>query len=568
MSPSRPPSRPSLTSAPAQGSTLGGTIVTIHGRHFRAQGHSLVKKVTFGKSAATKVHVRSATLITVRAPRGSSTVNVRVTTTAGRSAKVSADRYAYTAPVVPVVGGLSPTTGSKLGGTIVTITGSSFTGASAVAFGGHAATSFTVPSDGQIVATAPAGTGAVDVTVTAPAGTSATSATDQFTYYAPATVTGVSPTFGPAVGGTTVTITGSVLFAASAVNFGTASASFTRISNSKIVATAPAGTGTVDVTVTTPAGTSATSPADRFIYATQIAVNAGDNQTATAGSAVATAPSVLVSDGHGNPVAGVSVTFAVASGGGSLTGGSATTDASGIATAGGWTLGTGAGPNTLTATGAGLSLTFHATGAAGAATQMSVNAGDNQTATAGSAVATAPSVLVSDGHGNPVAGVNVTFAVASGGGSASGSPVTTDAAGIATAGGWTLGTSAGPNTLTATGAGLSPVTFHATGAAGAATHLLVTAPAAGTAGVSFDVTVTAEDAYGNTAAGYRGTVTFSSSDPAATLPGDYTFTGGDGGSHTFGSGATLFTAGGQTVTAVDTGTSSITGTSDTVSVSP
>ena len=251
--------------SPVHGSTLGGNTVTIRGRHFAAHGHSLVRKVTFGKRAATKVKVHSATWITVRVPKGSGTVDVRVTTAAGTSAKLSADRYTYKVPA-PRVTGLSPTAGSTLGGATVTISGSGFSGASAVTFGTSAASSFSLSSAGKIVATAPAGTDTVDVTVTTPVGTSATSAADRYNYYAPAAVTGLSPTTGPAAGGTTVTITGSVLYAASAVKFGTSAAVHTVISNSKIVATAPAGTGTVDVRVTTPAGTSAVVTADRYTY--------------------------------------------------------------------------------------------------------------------------------------------------------------------------------------------------------------------------------------------------------------------------------------------------------------
>ena len=58
-------------------------------------------------------------------------------------------------------------------------------------------------------------------------------------------------------------------------------------------------------------------------------------------------------------------------------------------------------------------------------------------------------------------------------------------------------------------------------------------PAATTAGTSLSVTVTAEDAYDNAATGYTGTVHFTSSDGQAVLPGDYTFTAGDAGAHTF-----------------------------------
>ena len=95
--------------------------------------------------------------------------------------------------------------------------------------------------------------------------------------------------------------------------------------------------------------------------------------------------------------------------------------------------------------------------------------------------------------------------------------------------------------------------------AAAASILSVTGPATATAGTAFTFTVTALDPYGNKATSYRGTVHFTSSDPRAVLPGDYTFTSANNGSHSFTSGATLKTAGPQSITATDTLTSSITG---------
>src|SRR5439155_1231314 len=80
------------------------------------------------------------------------------------------------------------------------------------------------------------------------------------------------------------------------------------------------------------------------------------------------------------------------------------------------------------------------------------------------------------------------------------------------------------------------------------------------AGASLTVTVPAQDAFGNTATGYRGTTHFTSTDAQALLPGTYRFTPGDNRVHTFNSGVTLRTAGSQTVTATYTVTSSITGT--------
>ncbi len=80
-------------------------------------------------------------------------------------------------------------------------------------------------------------------------------------------VTSLSPATGAEAGGTQITITGAGFTSASAVSFGEHSASsFEVVSASTIKATAPPGANTVDVKVTTPGGTSATSAADRFTY--------------------------------------------------------------------------------------------------------------------------------------------------------------------------------------------------------------------------------------------------------------------------------------------------------------
>ncbi|MFN3878694.1 MAG: putative Ig domain-containing protein, partial [Brevundimonas sp.] len=135
-------------------------------------------------------------------------------------------------------------------------------------------------------ATAPAGTGTVDIRVTTGGGTSATSATDQYTYVAAPTVTAISPSSGPTTGGTTVVITGTQFSGATAVTFGaTAATGFTVNSAAQITATAPAGTGTVDIRVTTGGGTSATSAADQYTYVAAPGVlTQPSNQTAAAGA--------------------------------------------------------------------------------------------------------------------------------------------------------------------------------------------------------------------------------------------------------------------------------------------
>lgn len=85
-------------------------------------------------------------------------------------------------PIPPVLSKLKPKSGSAAGGTTVTITGTGFTGATAVKFGDTLAKAFKVESSTTIEAESPAGTGKVDVTVTTGGGTSATSSKDRFTY--------------------------------------------------------------------------------------------------------------------------------------------------------------------------------------------------------------------------------------------------------------------------------------------------------------------------------------------------------------------------------------------------
>ena len=88
-------------------------------------------------------------------------------------------------------------------------------------------------------------------------------------------VSGLSPSDGSAAGGTEVTISGTKLTGATAVHFGTkAATSFEDVSANTVTAIAPAGTGTVDVTVTTPAGITAPEPDDRFTYLSKPAVSA------------------------------------------------------------------------------------------------------------------------------------------------------------------------------------------------------------------------------------------------------------------------------------------------------
>jgi len=121
---------------------------------------------------------------------------------------------------------------------------------------------------------------------------------------------------------------------------------------------------------------------------------------------------------------------------------------------------------------------------------------------------------------------------------------------------------AGSQTITA----LDTITATITGTLGisvrpaAAASLTLDAPASVTAGATFPFTVTLKDRFGNVATGYRGTVHFTTSDPVllAAVPGNYTFTSADAGTHSFS--ATLWTPPSQTITATDTVTPSLTAT--------
>lgn len=99
--------------------------------------------------------------------------------------------------------------------------------------------------------------------------------------------------------------------------------------------------------------------------------------------------------------------------------------------------------------------------------RVSIHTGNNQAVSAGTAVPTAPAIRVTDLGNTPVAGVAVTFAVASGGGTITGASTTTNAQGVAAVGSWTLGANPGTNTLTASVSGSAyqgnPATFSATG---------------------------------------------------------------------------------------------------------
>ncbi len=186
---------------------------------------------------------------------------------------------------------------------------------------------------------------------------------------------------------------------------------------------------------------------------------------ALVGQAVTPPPAVLVVDIFGNPVPGATVTFTVSQGGGSITGGTASTDASGVAQVGSWTLGTVVGGNALRAqiTG-GASLSFTAQGL----TSAPVLAATTSTAQTGYLrfpVTNVPRVLVKDALGRPLAGVPVTFAVTGGDATVTGGTALSGADGVAAPADWRLGQGSSSTVAATAGLGATPVTFTATGVA-------------------------------------------------------------------------------------------------------
>jgi hypothetical protein len=314
---------PTITNVtPNAGPNAGGSPeLTISGTDFSGTEFSATK-LTFGGtdvnvatsfpcsgSSAGCFHVDSATAISAFPPAGSGQVDITVTTasTDGTSMQTSttsaADTFAY-APV-PTVTSISPTTGSTSGGTPVTVTGTDFQGTgfttTDVSVGSKDVTTacgsapcFTVTNATTLTVKVPSGSpGPVDIEVTTPGGTSASSSADVYTYVAGPAVTGVAPKAGPIAGGNTVVVTGSTFTGATDVFIDAVDiqqvcpgspgvACFTINSTTQItIDNMPAhGAGTIDITVATSGGTSATSSADTYAYApvptvTSVNPNAG-----------------------------------------------------------------------------------------------------------------------------------------------------------------------------------------------------------------------------------------------------------------------------------------------------
>ncbi len=189
-------------------------------------------------------------------------------------------------------------------------------------------------------------------------------------------------------------------------------------------------------------------------------VVAGGGQSAVVTNFVSIAPSVRVRDGNGNALSGIVVRYSVQSGGGTVTGDSARTDANGVAPSGSWRLGSITGAQSLRATAQSASVTITATATPGPPAVIVPVTSQSAAALVAASITPVPTIEVRDGFGNALPGVAASFTVTLGGGTVTGGSATTDANGRAAVGSWTLGSAAGLNRLIAR-AGNASLVFEA-----------------------------------------------------------------------------------------------------------
>jgi gliding motility-associated-like protein len=221
---------PTITSFTPTSGAIGSTV-TFTGTNFTG-----ATAVSFNGTAATTFSATNATTLTATVPTGATTGTIAVTTPGGTATSATS----FTVVPVPTITSFTPTTATT--GATVTLTGTNFTGATAVSFNGTAATSFTVVSATSITVTVPSGASTGTITVTTAGGT-ATSASSLTLPIPPPTITSFSPTSGAA--GSAVTITGTGFNA-------TASNNVVRLNGMKCTVTNATATS---LTVTVPSGT-------------------------------------------------------------------------------------------------------------------------------------------------------------------------------------------------------------------------------------------------------------------------------------------------------------------------
>ena len=230
---------PTIASISPTTGKVGGSVIVTGG------GFTGATDVAFGGLSTTFV-VDSDTQITATVPMGALTGKITVVAPGGTAVSTA------TFKVQPSITGFTPASGPV--GTTVVITGTAFTGATAVTFNGLPATTFTVDSYSQITATVPCCGASGKIKVTTPGGNGSSPSS----FKVPASISGFSPGSGPV--GTTVVITGVAFTGTTAVAFGgIAAVTFTVDSDTQITVVVPAGATTGKIKVTTGGGSVSSS---------------------------------------------------------------------------------------------------------------------------------------------------------------------------------------------------------------------------------------------------------------------------------------------------------------------
>jgi len=245
-----------------------GTVVTISGTNL-----ATITGVAFAGTSATGVSATASSVTATVAP-GTPVGAAAVVVSDGTTTYTAAATFNVTAPIpIPTITGFTPDRGPA--GTVVTLSGTDFTGATAVRFNGTAASSYTVTNATTITVTAPTGATTGPVTVTTGGGT-ATSGTSFSVENAVPTLTSLDPATQVAgAAGFTLTATGTNFIPSSVLYFDGAALSTTYLSETQLSATVPAAAiataGAYPVTVTSPAPGGGTSGAVTFVVAVPFA---------------------------------------------------------------------------------------------------------------------------------------------------------------------------------------------------------------------------------------------------------------------------------------------------------
>ncbi len=300
--------QPSLAGlAPGEGGPLGGLLVTLQGTGF-ANDDAGQPTVRFGGVPASAITVLGDSSLSCRTPPGppNTSVDVELENANGRALLADAFRYRG----APTLGAVTPSAGSPLGGTLVTLSGSDFTLAGAgpptVRFGGAPASQVVVVDDATLTCLVPAGAGgsSVEVSVTNLNGSGILPGA--FRYHAAPAIATVGPQSGMAAGGTVVVLTGTgfrnSVVGPNAVAFGGRPArSITTVDDTRVRVVTPAGTSGEQVDVTLSNSNGLSTRLQGFRYHAQPTLLALDPPAASAlgGTTVTLHGSGFLADGAG-----------------------------------------------------------------------------------------------------------------------------------------------------------------------------------------------------------------------------------------------------------------------------